>query len=1732
MDGLDSAVSRRNAAASSIRSLRTKLLDLGAANPLVSFNHGGSRGTRTNVRAVDLDSNVLLAQMCMGRSVQILPLPPSDDEPADERTDEFVRAVEAARRMDEGHRSAVSELAEDQATSPKAAALERELRDRVRAERGMPGRRASKVRSLAEHASEHGIDPDFELSFAPAPVEGEPPSAAPRTVTFRALMLPDPLQRTMAKMRETARTYLEEMGVHTLHVAFGFLEWYESDNAEKPLVSPLILMPVDLGRTVVRGSYCYTIGVAASGEDPEVNLTLSERLHRDFRMRLPDLEEGERVEAYLAKVADSVCRGRPRWRVRSYVTLGQFPFARLAMFKDLDDAAWAEGLAAHPLLARLLGGGGEGGGAAFAEEHDVDGPEVAAKVPLLVLEADASQHSAVHDVMSGKNLVIEGPPGTGKSQTIANMVAAALASNLRVLFMAEKQAALQVVRDRLGDVGLGDFCLDLHSGKAKKTEVLDSLRRRMERRAAPTNLQALETRIRELDATKASLNGYVASLNAPIGSFGATVHDVLWGDRRRRSEEGAEARPLDSVVVPDAVLLTDGDIARRKSLLVRFELAAAPVLAASPTTAAHPWFGMERFDLPGADVDEAQRALADAADAYSRVVTLADALAAFGVQPLRTLPELERAALAVAALDVPEDIDPLYFRALSGERARREAEGWIPLAGACRDALERLAPWGMDDKVDPEPVLGWVEKLQASLANDAEPDLRLAAVRGWGETLTTHAEQLNAAAATATRVATVLGLDAPRTCGDVDTLLAARTLVLALEPGAIVAMSPALCARDAGVAIAAAADHIGKLRERAAELEATYRLEAAPASAELRQAAITLREAGVFAFLSAKTKHAVRTYETLRKAPAPVPRPEVAASLTAVADHLDAVSAVDTNVTWRETLGGRLRGLATDTVEPAMAAVWATRVRADMAWRGECGIRIRDVLLRGDGDRLELLSAAMADVPDVPVPQFRDRAGAIEVVADEMRRRSAEATRLATELLESGIRADVTVAEFPDLIAALRHAVETERCAALPPELEALLGFRATLPKDRSALIPTDPVGPLMRALATATAVSACGLPVADRARLQDLTPDTLARQVMPTATTLVEAARAARDTLAKARELLGIDDARFFGCAAAQVTAQSVAARLRVALEASHTLGDWLTYLIERRHAEENGLSGLLALWDERVLVTALPEVFDRVLYRNLARAALKERPVLERHTGLAQEEARARFRTLDGEIASLRRRHLAETLTVKRPPRGVEDGKRGDLTEGALLDVETAKQKRHIPVRQLLDRASYAVQALKPCFMMSPLSVAQFLRSDGLRFDLLVIDEASQMRPEDALGAIARSARIVVVGDPKQLPPTAFFAGGDGDSGDEEEEGDDRIDAESILDLAQGIFRPARRLRWHYRSRHGSLIAFSNRRFYDDDLMVFPSPAESGGNSGVSLVNVGGIYRARGNEAEVEAVCAAAAEHMRTRPHLSLGIATMNGVQRDLILERMDQIAASDPEVEAYRSRWSEKIERFFVKNLETVQGDERDVILISTVFGPAQPGARVLQRFGPINGASGHRRLNVLFTRAKHRVQVFTSMSPADITAEDGVLTGASVLKGYLAYAADGRLDAGVETGRSEDSDFEVFVKDRLARAGYTAVPQVGVAGFFIDLAIRHPDVPGTFLLGVECDGASYHSSRSARDRDILRQQVLEKLGWTIYRIWSTDWFRDPAGQTRKMLGVIEDLRGHGGNSPSRE
>jgi len=606
--------------------------------------------------------------------------------------------------------------------------------------------------------------------------------------------------------------------------------------------------------------------------------------------------------------------------------------------------------------------------------------------------------------------------------------------------------------------------------------------------------------------------------------------------------------------------------------------------------------------------------------------------------------------------------------------------------------------------------------------------------------------------------------------------------------------------------------------------------------------------------------------------------------------------------------------------------------------------------------------------------------------------------------------------------------------------------------------------------------------------------------------------------------EFAKLDLRKWFGARSSEVTIDQFLTRAEQALPELGSLSQWTNYMRSRDQLKEKQLLDFADIVEgEQLPLNQVIPVYRYLVYHKLARVILQKYPELRQFNGHDQNVIRQRFIQCDEGVISLQQQKIASKIDRRSVPTGVDRGTAKSRTELRLLEHEAGLQKSKTKIRQLIGRGGKALQALKPCFMMGPLSVAQYLEPGKLTFDLVVMDEASQVRPEDALGAVARGGQLVVVGDQRQLPPTRFF---DRMFGGEEEEEDETVlqAAESILDASINIFQPTRRLLWHYRSRHESLIAFSNHHFYSDNpLIVFPSPHPADPRYGVRFVGIeDGIFKNSRNVPEAKRIAQAVIKHMKTNRGESLGVVAMNNPQSELIAEEVDRLLKEDPQAQSYLESYSNHSEPFFVKNLENVQGDERDVIFISFTYGRSETGGTVAQRFGPITHDVGWRRLNVLFTRAKNSVVAFSSMSSSDIRGGPEVSDGTRALKNYLAYAETGILEQALETGRPPDSDFEVAVADALQRAGYECVAQVGVAGFFIDLAVRHPDLPGKYLLGVECDGATYHSARSVRDRDRLRQAVLENLGWVIHRIWSTDWFRDPQSEVRRVLDKLAELR----------
>jgi len=567
--------------------------------------------------------------------------------------------------------------------------------------------------------------------------------------------------------------------------------------------------------------------------------------------------------------------------------------------------------------------------------------------------------------------------------------------------------------------------------------------------------------------------------------------------------------------------------------------------------------------------------------------------------------------------------------------------------------------------------------------------------------------------------------------------------------------------------------------------------------------------------------------------------------------------------------------------------------------------------------------------------------------------------------------------------------------------------------------------------------------------------------------------------------------------------------------------LGDWARWMEESNRARSRGLGPLVEALEAGCIEGAAEGAFERAYAAWWLPPAMEADDELSRFLHWDHENRIEAFRSLDDTAAK-----LAPLEVMRRIAHGLpsKDGVPRKSELGTLRH-QLGLKRPSMPIRQLLANLPETFGKLAPCVLMSPLSVAQYLPADQASFDLVVFDEASQVTTWDAIGAIARARQTIIVGDPMQLPPTNFFGRADDD--DEELPEVDR-DLPSILDEVSAAGIRHRRLDWHYRSRDEALIAFSNHFYYGGRLVTFPAPAT--GSEALKFHKVEGTYSrggARVNETEAKAIAAMAKQRLATwlavpeGDRQTLGVITFNSEQQSLVEDFLDKVRQGDSRLEWFFS--DEREEPVIVKNLESIQGDERDVMLFSVTFGPDIAG-KITMNFGPINGTGGERRLNVAITRARRELHVFSSIRAEQIDLGRTRAVGVKHLKNFLDYAERGTVALPARDEGSlgpAESPFEEAVAEALRATGWEVRTQIGVSGFRVDLGVVHPDFAGAYLAGIECDGARYHSSATARDRDKLRQVVLEGLGWTILRVWSTDWFRNPSTVAERIHNALGGL-----------
>lgn len=1495
----------------------------------------------------------------------------------------------------------------------------------------------------------------------------------------------------LRNLRKTAEELYLDRGVSVLHLAFGLLHWENVDGTE--LCSPLLLVPVSL-----EARSAYHEPRLVEGEDDEVlnpalKLLLEERGADLDGLPAPEEATFSEIITEFEEILATI-GGLGEWRIDSSVHIGKFTFTKEAMYRDLLENE--ERVLAHPVVRALATTDPTAQTDEFLFEG-IDPSEVDRLAPEedtpLVLDADSSQRAAIAAARDGKSFVMDGPPGTGKSQTIANMIGTLIHDGKTVLFVSEKAAALDVVRNRLEKVGLGSFLFDIHSAKSSRRAVAEELARTLENKVRPS--KELDNLSRAtLVERRQSLNDYAEASNELREPLNRSFHDVVGRLSQLKDQPLAPAPKTNIRGLAEKQLASLLDAARHLARSWR------PAVEGS----AFIWRGVTTDRPLDRELDEARRHLERADTAAAPHRELLTRLNLDVPEKYAQLPIVLSHRDEVADRDLFQQ----WLTAESLELYRMSLASMLENARALEQAEASLFQF-TGRKHEDFPAVEQIPPLPQGETGHVSIDiltLRGAELEQKAGMLEDRAASLSRADEGLRTAARSLGLPEPRTLAEAARVLQVGHL---RDRGAFPDQRwfhPPELARVRRIV-----DEIERQHQYVAQTGAQAMQWFTPAALQIPLRDLEQRFAVAHtrfgARLSSAYKADKRLLESVLKDPS---------------RFKEAVNHLRLAINWADG-------------EHYMAQLVATRAGAlGRFWDGRATDyrAIRAALASVD----EALSLMPGGVPAQTVAYLsgtedhsvtRGHLDSAESVLVSWRRAcetaqepGADPTLLDKPILHSAMK--LTESAGVMAAAATRvHWVSTITGSDhTPQEVDEII---AAIDAARKAAQAIEEVAPFNRErfgslIGDPEAVTA-GL---DRTQsIRDLVGGPLDQQTVSLlldAGTVADLERSADGWITARESLLHIfEEERRDELRAELGTVEDGLEMIRAWKADPSGQEEWADH---KRHLDRLIAYGLEASIEFCAEQRVPPELIEPIVEKTVLQAWTEDLLDIDarlRPLSAAERDAIVEaYRDLDLRLVRFTAGRIIRAANSRRP---IATG----IGETGLLLREGARKKKHRPSRELIGRARGAVQALKPVFMMSPLAVSQYLPAD-LSFDVVIFDEASQVLPADAINSIYRGRALILAGDDKQLPPTTFFERTvEEEETDLEEEGTEGVgDYESVLELAKGSGAfPGMGLRWHYRSQHESLIAYSNYKFYEGNLITFPSALEKGDDVGVSFQKVDGLYERGGsasNPREARAVARRVIGHYAKQPELSLGVVTFSVAQKEAIEAALLEERRPYPEL-AKHFEGEDRLGGFFVRSLESVQGDERDVIIFSVGYGPDEAG-KIRTSFGVLNRKGGWRRLNVGITRARQAVEVIASVEPAQIPFSPN--ENVEYLRGYLEYAAQGMSALAIPaspTGLDPESPFEESVLAAIRKWGYTVEPQVGAAGYRVDLGVKHPELPGKFALGVECDGYQYHSAPAARDRDRLRDSILTGLGWTMHRIWGTSWYRHRDQEEARLKTAIE-------------
>ena len=1371
---------------------------------------------------------------------------------------------------------------------------------------------------------------------------------------------PKDIIATLKNLRNKARLIESEQGINTLYLSFGFLKWKENANSHIDILSPLVIVPVNLSIESILSPYILSLGE----DDILVNPTLDMKLQNDFGFQLPKLN-GTNIDEFLNDVEHIV--SPHGWEVERETSLSILSFMKINMYNDL--LKNKENILNNPIIQTIAGIPNEN----ICDIEELDIKELDEKFTsensFQIVDADSSQLEAIYHAKKGHSFILQGPPGTGKSQTITNIIAECLADGKKVLFVSEKMAALDVVHNRLSKAGLDEFCLVLHSHKAKKKDILNQL----------TNTLALSDKkgdiseeayqqLHELDITKKELNEYTEEIFKKIEPFGESIYYV----NAKLSQ--LEMYPDEIFEIKNIFKYTKKELQNINNYINEY---AQVIGRMTRDYLENPWYGCNlnylsnemRQDI-NANIQKLNVILPTSINEYNEI----ERQIHFGLEDTynnlsylkKTIEFLENYRLFPHSWLKNDDFEQLY------------------------DEVQKNKTINNEYKLLLDQFINQYNKID--LLDDNSPQLDLLNMFDKDQ-INNISEQIDKY------------IESDYLFND---WIKNSNLENAIE---LIKKTKEICVT---------------LTEKKSELFEKYE----DSILDIDYKKIELRFKSEYTNF---TKIFKSSYRQDKKV------------FMAVRKHYDTKLSDEDIMQSIEIL---------KTIENNRNEI------NDMKTNIQKHLNVENIDENFDFSELNKKIN----------------------IANEYITLQSLIVRMKDCTFEFFKRYEQLHLIFENTVNGLNSNWD---------EIKDKLDWAIKFYNYFSNTTLSNEI--IKRLCEDEQYIKICLKQKEKISHLVKLISDNLEWQ----------------SNLYENKDYL---KSKSF---------ENLLINIKLSANNLKLLEEWIDYKRVKSQCETLGLTEYLDIMHEKNIPTnQLNFIFNKRFYTLWLDKAFEICPSVANFRRRIQDQRVLKFKELDKQQFKISEARIKEKLMRNLPSSSRFTNGSDELR---ILKREAAKQRRIMPLRQLFANIPNLILSLKPCLMMSPLSVSVFLATETFKFDVVIFDEASQVQTENAIGAIFRAKQAIIAGDSKQLPPTNFFTvNNDSDDYDIEDDIISNEIYESILDEANLL--PEKTLLWHYRSRHESLIAFSNAKIYNNRLTTFPSNISEGKDVGVEYIYVEkGIYDRggrKGNILEAKKVAKLVFDHFKTHPNKSLGVIAFGEVQQQAIDNEITQMRLHNKDFEPFFNE--ELAEPFFVKNLENVQGDERDTIIFSIGYG-FDSHEDFKMNFGPLSRVGGERRLNVAVTRAKYNIKLVGSIKPTDINMDRISIEGPKLLRKYIEFAIQGQSVLENEISEdgfvSFDSPFEQSVYDFLDRNGYKVATQVGCSGYRIDLAIKHPKKSGVYTLAIECDGAAYHSGRNARERDRLRQEVLENMGWKFYRIWSTDWIKDSHSEGKRLLEAVE-------------